>query len=34
MGFRRVGMRERLGRDATGRWRDVWLLERRSPTVR
>jgi L-amino acid N-acyltransferase YncA len=33
MGFRRVGMRERLGRDASGRWRDVWLLERRSPTV-
>jgi L-amino acid N-acyltransferase YncA len=30
-GFRRVGVRERIGRDATGRWRDVVLLERRSP---
>lgn len=30
-GFRVVGTRERLGRDATGRWRDVVLLERRSP---
>lgn len=29
-GFRRVGVRERMGRDATGRWRDVVLLERRS----
>lgn len=33
VGFRRVGRRERIGRDATGRWRDVWLLERRSPSV-
>jgi phosphinothricin acetyltransferase len=33
VGFRRVGSRERIGRDATGRWRDVWLLERRSPSV-
>jgi phosphinothricin acetyltransferase len=33
MGFRRVGVRERIGRDATGRWRDVWLLERRSATI-
>jgi phosphinothricin acetyltransferase len=32
-GFRRIGVRERLGRDATGRWRDVAILERRSPTV-
>lgn len=30
VGFRRVGVRERLGRDATGRWRDVVLMERRS----
>lgn len=29
-GFREVGRRERLGRDANG-WRDVLLLERRSP---
>jgi phosphinothricin acetyltransferase len=33
VGFRRVGVQERLGRDATGRWRDVALLERRSPVV-
>ena len=31
-GFRRVGVQERLGRDRTGRWRDVVLMERRSPT--
>ena len=31
-GFRRVGLRERLGR-LHGRWRDVVLLERRSSTV-
>jgi phosphinothricin acetyltransferase len=31
--FRRVGVRERIGRDVTGRWRDVVLLERRSRTV-
>ena len=31
-GFRRVGTRERLGR-RHGQWRDVLLLERRSPTV-
>ncbi len=34
-GFREVGRRERLGRmrygDLAGRWRDVILLERRSP---
>ena len=32
-GFRRVGVQERLGRDLTGRWRDVVLLERRSTVV-
>ncbi|HUQ78011.1 MAG TPA: GNAT family N-acetyltransferase [Patescibacteria group bacterium] len=32
-GFRRIGVQERIGRDAAGRWRDVVLLERRSPTV-
>lgn len=32
-GFRRVGVRERLGRDRIGRWRDVVLLERRSEVV-
>ncbi|MGD0861886.1 MAG: N-acetyltransferase family protein [Candidatus Limnocylindrales bacterium] len=32
-GFRRVGVRERIGRDAAGRWRDVVLLERRSAVV-
>src|SRR5437868_4257320 len=32
MGFRMVGTRERLGRHH-GRWRDVVLLERRSPAV-
>jgi L-amino acid N-acyltransferase YncA len=30
--FREVGVRERIGR-RDGRWRDVVLLERRSPTV-
>lgn len=29
VGFRRVGVQERLGQDPTGRWRDVVLLERR-----
>jgi L-amino acid N-acyltransferase YncA len=29
-GFRRIGVQERIGRDATGRWQDVVLLERRS----
>jgi phosphinothricin acetyltransferase len=33
VGFRRIGVQERVGRDPTGRWRDVVLLERRSPTV-
>ena len=32
-GFRRVGIQERIGRDASGRWRDVVLLERRSSIV-
>jgi L-amino acid N-acyltransferase YncA len=32
-GFRRIGVQERMGRDAAGRWRDVILLERRSMTV-
>jgi phosphinothricin acetyltransferase len=32
-GFRVVGVRERLGRDPQGRWRDVVLMERRSPVV-
>ena len=33
VGFRRVGVQERMGQDAQGRWRDVVLLERRSPIV-
>lgn len=33
-GFRVVGTRDRLGRSPGGRWRDVVLLERRSPVVR
>jgi L-amino acid N-acyltransferase YncA len=32
-GFRRIGVQERVGRDAAGVWRDVVLLERRSPTT-
>lgn len=32
-GFQRVGVRQRIGRDSTGRWRDVVLLERRSSVV-
>ena len=32
-GFRRIGVQERVGRDPTGRWRDVVLLERRSHIV-
>jgi L-amino acid N-acyltransferase YncA len=32
VGFRRVGVRERLGQHQ-GRWRDVVLLERRSPLI-
>jgi L-amino acid N-acyltransferase YncA len=33
VGFRRVGVQERIGQDAHGRWRDVVLLQRRSETV-
>ncbi len=35
LGFRRVGVRERVGRHSArgGAWRDVVLLERRSPVV-
>jgi phosphinothricin acetyltransferase len=33
VGFRRVGVQHAMGQDATGRWRDVVLLERRSATV-
>ena len=33
VGFRRIGVQQRLGPDATGRWRDVVLLERRSPVI-
>jgi L-amino acid N-acyltransferase YncA len=32
-GFRRLGVQERIGRDASGAGRDVVLLERRSATV-
>jgi L-amino acid N-acyltransferase YncA len=32
-GFRRIGVQERVGRDAAGVWRDVVLLERRRTTV-
>ena len=28
-GFRRIGVQHKIGMDATGRWRDVVLLERR-----
>ena len=30
LGFRLVGRRERLGKMATGQWRDVLMMERRS----
>jgi phosphinothricin acetyltransferase len=30
VGFRQVGVQRALGRDPSGRWRDVVLLERRS----
>jgi len=33
VGFRRLGLQERVGQDVTGRWRDVVLLERRSAVV-
>lgn len=32
-GFRMVGFNERIGQMPDGRWRDVLLYERRSPTV-
>ena len=32
-GFRRIGVQRGVGRDGEGRWRDVALLERRSPVV-
>jgi len=32
-GFRRLGVQERIGRDPSGAWRDVVLLERRSSTT-
>jgi L-amino acid N-acyltransferase YncA len=32
-GFRRIGVQERIGRDASGTWRDVVLLERRSAVI-
>ncbi len=32
VGFRRIGIRERIGRQH-GRWRDVLLIERRSPVI-
>ena len=31
--FRRIGVQRRLGQDATGRWRDVLLLEKRRRSV-
>ena len=33
LGFRVVGTHERLGQFSDGRWRDVVLLERRSPLI-
>ena len=30
LGFRRIGVQRRLGRDLADRWRDVVLMERRS----
>lgn len=33
VGFRRVGTMVGMGQDATGRWRDVVLMERRSGSV-
>ncbi len=32
VGFRRLGVHQRLGRDGTGAWRDVVILERRAAT--
>jgi L-amino acid N-acyltransferase YncA len=33
VGFRRIGVQHRFGQDASGRWRDVVLLERRSSVI-
>jgi phosphinothricin acetyltransferase len=33
IGFRRIGVQQRVGRDRDGRWRDVMLLERRSTAI-
>jgi phosphinothricin acetyltransferase len=33
VGFRRIGVQQAVGRDATDQWRDVVLLERRSEVV-
>jgi L-amino acid N-acyltransferase YncA len=33
IGFRRIGVQQRVGRDGSGQWRDVVLLERRSEAV-
>jgi L-amino acid N-acyltransferase YncA len=33
VGFIRVGVQHRVGQDASGRWRDVVLMERRSEVV-
>lgn len=33
VGFRPIGYQQALGQDATGRWRDVVLLERRSEVI-
>lgn len=32
-GFRKIGLRERIGRDINGKWRSTILMERRSNTV-
>lgn len=32
-GFRKVGIRERIGRMSDGRWRDIVLMERRSTVL-
>jgi phosphinothricin acetyltransferase len=33
VGFRRIGVQVAVGRDPSGRWRDVVLLERRSSSI-
>jgi L-amino acid N-acyltransferase YncA len=32
-GFRKVGLRDRIGKDCNGKWRSTVLMERRSKTV-